>query len=73
MKKIFNFLLGLAIGGVVGGALAILFAPSSGKQLRRQIADYTIKVSEEVKQAAQQRRTELEQELSRLRQPIVLE
>jgi gas vesicle protein len=33
------FLLGAFIGGIIGGATALLFAPSSGKRLRRKISD----------------------------------
>ena len=34
-----SFLLGALIGGVVGTVTALLFAPKSGKELRRDIAD----------------------------------
>ena len=33
------FLLGAFIGGLIGGATALLFAPTSGKKLRRKISD----------------------------------
>ena len=34
-----KFLLGLLAGGVVGSAIALLYAPKSGKELRRDIRD----------------------------------
>lgn len=45
-----GLLIGAAIGGAVGAALALLFAPKSGRELRRDIADKT----EEVVDKAQQ-------------------
>ena len=33
------FLLGAFIGGLIGGATALLLAPTSGKKLRRKISD----------------------------------
>lgn len=33
------FLLGTFIGGLITGATALLFAPTSGKKLRRKISD----------------------------------
>ncbi|WP_066370082.1 YtxH domain-containing protein [Neobacillus fumarioli] len=33
-----SFLLGAVIGGIVGGAVALLFAPKPGKELRRSIS-----------------------------------
>lgn len=37
--RISTFLLGVIIGGVIGGATALLMAPTSGKKLRRKISD----------------------------------
>lgn len=34
-----GFLFGVLIGGVVGSAIGLLYAPTSGKRLRRKIAD----------------------------------
>ncbi|MDR0926545.1 MAG: YtxH domain-containing protein [Ignavibacteria bacterium] len=36
-----TFLLGAIIGGAVGAVTALLFAPKSGRELRRDIADTT--------------------------------
>lgn len=44
------FLLGAFIGGLIGGATALLFAPTSGKKLRRKISDK----AEDVYQDAQE-------------------
>ena len=40
-SKAKTFLLGALFGGVIGAATALLFAPKSGKELRRDIADTT--------------------------------
>ena len=37
--RISTFLLGVIMGGVIGGATALLMAPTSGKKLRRKISD----------------------------------
>ncbi|HAD06115.1 MAG TPA: hypothetical protein DCE76_03040 [Anaerolineaceae bacterium] len=63
-----SFLVGLLIGGLVGGTLALLFAPASGKQFQQQVGETIDRLSGEVRTAAEQRRKELEEELNRLRQ-----
>jgi len=45
MKMFFSFLTGAAIGA----GLALLFAPQSGKETRKQIKDFAEKIGEEVK------------------------
>ncbi|MEW6179246.1 MAG: YtxH domain-containing protein [Chloroflexota bacterium] len=71
MRRLTSFLVGLLIGGLVGGTLALLFAPSSGRQLQEQIGETIDRLSSEVRTAAEQRRKELEEELNRLRQPQI--
>ncbi len=52
-----DLLVGLFIGGVIGLALGILFAPQSGKETREEIArhadDFLAKAKEECKKAAE--------------------
>lgn len=69
MRRFFSLFFGAAVGGFVGATLALLFAPSSGKQLRDQISEYTQEIVLEVNQAARQKRTEMEEELRQLRSP----
>ena len=45
-----GFLIGLAIGALAGAAAALLLAPESGEDLRREISEK----SDEMKQKAQQ-------------------
>ena len=68
MRRLASFLVGLLIGGLVGGTLALLFAPASGKQFQQQVGETIDRLSSEVRTAAEQRRKELEEELNRLRQ-----
>ena len=68
MRKFASFILGSTIGMVVGSALALLLAPSSGKALQNQIGDSVNRLSSEVQLAANERRKELESDLNRLRQ-----
>ena len=64
-----GFLAGLAMGALVGVSVALLLAPSSGEELRGQISDQVQRIQLEVTQAAEQRRAELEHQLSELRAP----
>lgn len=68
MRRLASFFVGVLIGGLVGGTLALLFAPASGRQLQQQIGETIDRISGEVRTAAEQRRKELEEELNRLRQ-----
>jgi len=65
MKYVLSFLL----GAVAGAAVALLFAPSSGEDLRNQMQNEATRVRSEVSQAAQMRRAELEQQLAAMRAP----
>jgi gas vesicle protein len=69
MRRLLSFLSGGVTGALVGVTLAILFAPSSGKQLRQQMEERVSRVREQVNQAAATRRLELEGQLAALRAP----
>lgn len=69
MQKFFSFITGAVIGGLVGATLAVLFAPSSGEDLRLEMSERAQQLQAEVKAAADSRRAELEQQLSTLRAP----
>jgi len=47
-----DFLIGTLVGGVVGAATALLFAPKPGKELRADIAEGYQAVSEKTKDIA---------------------
>lgn len=67
MRKFVNFTLGAMLGGIVGATLAMLYAPSNGGQLRSEIRSEASRMCAEVKQAAAERRAELEKQLDDLR------
>ncbi len=69
MRRLLNFLTGAIFGGLVGAALALILTPSSGEQLRGNIQSRYIELRDEVQQAADTRRTELEEQLRELRRP----
>jgi gas vesicle protein len=73
MQKALNFVLGLVLGSLFGGTLALLMTPVSGDELRMQVNEYTRQVKSEVEQAANTRRVELERELADLRGEVVTE
>ena len=69
MRYATNFLTGLLIGGLVGASVALLLAPRSGENLRLQIRSEVDRIQAGVKQAAQDRRAEMEKQLAALRAP----
>jgi gas vesicle protein len=73
MRKYFSFMVGTALGGLVGATTALLLAPASGTDLRSQLRDRALRVQEDVKAAAAARRIELEQQLAALRAPRKVE
>jgi gas vesicle protein len=64
-----GFLIGAALGGLVGAALALLFAPGSGEDMRLEFQNRTEHIQSQVQEAARARRAELEQQLAALRSP----
>jgi len=69
MEKAFKFLIGFILGSLTGASLALLITPKSGKNLRQQISENVNRIITEVKQAGEDRRAELEEQLSQLRKP----
>jgi len=69
MKRMLSFLSGAILGALVGATLALLFAPASGEGLREQLRQRVMVLQEEVKKAAAERRSELEEQLASLRSP----
>jgi len=47
-----DFFIGALVGGVVGSITALLFAPKSGRELRKDIAEQAHNVSEKTQQIA---------------------
>jgi gas vesicle protein len=67
MRKIGYFMFGSLLGGLIGTGIALLFTPTSGAEIRANIRSYTMHTIDEVKNAAVQRRDELQKQLEQLR------
>ena len=67
MRKFGNLMFGAILGGLVGSALALLFAPAPGDQTRHEVEAYFKNIEEEVTRAADEKRAELEAQLHKLR------
>ena len=69
METATGFLAGFLLGSLIGASSALLLAPKSGEELRGQIRDEVTRIQDEVKNAAVDRRADLEQQLTALRAP----
>jgi gas vesicle protein len=69
MKRMFGFLIGIVVGGLVGSTIALLMAPGSGEGLRSQIRDRGQNFFNDVRHAADERKIELRQRLDAMRAP----
>lgn len=69
MKKFFSFLFGAIFGGAIGASTALLFAPMKGTELRQKLNEYLIEVKSEVGSAVEERKSELQDQIARLRKP----
>jgi len=69
MMGVMKFMQGFLLGALLGASLALLLTPASGEQLRQQMQDETRRIQSEVAKAANDRRHDLEQQLSALRAP----
>jgi gas vesicle protein len=69
MRRIFGFLIGITVGGLVGSTIALLMAPESGEQLRSELRLRGDGFFNEVRHAADERRIELRQRLETMRTP----
>lgn len=67
MQKFANFVLGLIFGALVGAAVALLLAPTSGDTLRTQIRAKVEGMASEVKLAMEEERARLQTELEALK------
>jgi gas vesicle protein len=63
MRRTISFFIGLFSGAMVGVAVALLLAPSSGSELQDRVRARVEELIEEGKRAAAARRIELEAQL----------
>jgi gas vesicle protein len=69
MRRMFGFLIGITVGGLVGSTIALLMAPESGEMLRSQLRNRGQNFFYEVRHAADERKIELRQRLEDMRSP----
>ena len=64
-----KFMIGSFLGGLFGALVGLLIAPESGQQLRERVTASIIQIRDDVIQASTDKRSELQEQLGRLRQP----
>lgn len=69
MRRMFGFLIGIVVGGLVGATIALLLTPEPGEELRTQIRERGQSFFDEVRHAADERKIELRQRLDEMRAP----
>jgi gas vesicle protein len=67
MMRIINFLFGFVIGVILGGAIAVLFAPQSGRDTQEYLRARFQEIADEARLAAETTRTEAEIRLADLK------
>jgi len=71
MNRMFGFLIGVTVGGLVGSTIALLMAPDSGELLRSRLRERGQNFFHEVRHAADERKIELRERLEDMRSPRV--
>lgn len=67
MRKMFSFIIGTLLGGLVGATLALIFAPASGSELREELRMRFNAFGAEVRRAIENKRLELQDRIEILR------
>lgn len=69
MRRLTMLLAGTVCGALVGAVTALLLAPYSGQELRDQMSQRAQAIRDDVREAYDSRRAQLEAELEALRAP----
>ncbi len=69
MRRAMSFMLGIIVGALVGSTVALLLAPESGASLRDELRARGENLMADVRQAAEERRIELTNQLRSLKEP----
>jgi gas vesicle protein len=65
-----GFLIGLIVGGLVGAAVALLYAPQSGEETRATIREKSIELKDQANVQATNLRDQAQRQISSLQQQI---
>jgi gas vesicle protein len=66
MSSVRSWFNGVIMGALVGSALALLFTPYSGQEIKTRATDYLENVKDEIERAGVEKRQEMEEQLSLL-------
>ena len=69
MRRMFGFMIGIVVGALVGGTVALLLAPQTGDKFRSEIRARGEGFVNDVRHAAEARRIELTEQLESMRAP----
>ena len=69
MRRMFGFMIGIVVGALVGGSVALLLAPETGDKFRSEIRARGEGFVNDVRHAATARRIELTEQLESMRTP----
>ena len=69
MQRTLSYLAGVVTGALVGATLMVLFTPASGESIRSDLRNRVDGLLDQMKDAAQARREEMEAQLAAMRQP----
>ncbi len=67
MRRLLGFLAGALTGALVGGTLAVLFAPAPGETIRSDLRNRIDTLRDQLQTAAGERREQLEAQLAGMR------
>lgn len=67
MRRFFSFVLGSITGALVGAAVALLIAPSSGEELQARARQRLTNLRSEIQEAYESRAAQMEAELDSMR------
>jgi gas vesicle protein len=69
MQRTLSYLAGVVTGALVGATLMVLFTPASGETIRSDLRNRVDGLVDQMKDAAQARREEMEAQLAAMREP----
>ena len=69
MRRMFGFMMGIVVGGLIGSTIALLLTPGTGEKLRGEIRARGEVLVNDIRRAAEARRIDLTEQLESMRAP----